>query len=204
MEETLRERKKRQTRDLLIRTAVRLFAEQGFEETTGAQIAAAAEVATKTFFNYFPAKEDVLFAHAEQYYDLALKIIADRGPQDTPAQVLRRAVDEVLADYLTGGPWEKDPLLREVYSRALATVPTVQAKALHVMFDAQRRIAAALVRAFPGRLDPVSAAAATGALMGAVQAAGLASLELYGEEVREHVTSTGRAVDIALRGVQSV
>jgi hypothetical protein len=102
------------------------------------------------------------------------------------------------------GPWDGDPVLQEVYARALATVPAVQAKALHVMFDAQRRIAGALVRAFPGRLDAVSAAAATGALMGAVQAAGMASLEAYGDDVREHSASTGRAVDIALRGVESL
>ncbi|MEU6784523.1 TetR family transcriptional regulator [Nonomuraea angiospora] len=34
---------------------------QGHEQTTGAQITAAAAVATKTFFNYFPGKEHVLF-----------------------------------------------------------------------------------------------------------------------------------------------
>src|ERR1044072_7021979 len=97
MEETLRERKKRQTRHLLIRTAIRLFTEQGYEQTTGAQIAAAADVATKTFFNYFPSKEDVLFADVERFYGLALEVIADRAPDDTLQQVLRRTYDQAIA-----------------------------------------------------------------------------------------------------------
>ncbi|MEO3875856.1 TetR family transcriptional regulator [Nonomuraea sp. B12E4] len=204
MEETLRERKKRQTRQLLIRAAVRLFAEQGYEQTTGAQIAAAADVATKTFFNYFPSKEDVLFADVERYYGLALEVIADRAPDDTVPQVLRRTYEQVIAHYLTQGLQAGDPELAEVYQRLLATVPAVRAKALHVMFGAQRRIADALLKAFPGRLDPISAAAATGAFMGAVQAAALASLEVYGQDEQESLASTGRAVDLAMRGLESL
>jgi AcrR family transcriptional regulator len=204
MEETRRERKKRQTRRLLIRAAVRLFTEQGYEQTTGAQIAAAADVSTKTFFNYFPSKEDVLFADVEQYYGLALEVIADRSPNDTVPQVLRRTYDRAIAHYLTQGPWTEDPELTEVYQRLLATVPAVQAKALHVMFDAQRRIADALLKAFPDRLDPISAAAATGAFMGSVQAAGLASLEMHGEAEQEYLAATQRAADIATRGLDSL
>ncbi|MDP4510108.1 TetR/AcrR family transcriptional regulator [Nonomuraea turcica] len=204
MEETRRERKKRQTRQLLIHAAVQLFTEQGYEQTTGAQIAAAADVSTKTFFNYFPSKEDVLFADVEQFYGLALEVIADRAPDDTVAQVLRRTYHRVIANYLSQGPWAGDPKLKEVYKRLLATVPAVQAKALHVMFDSQRRIADALLKAFPDRLDPISAAAATGAFMGAVQAAGAASLEMYGEAEEGHLKSTRRAADIALRGLESL
>ncbi|SEL45421.1 TetR/AcrR family transcriptional regulator [Nonomuraea pusilla] len=204
MDETRRERKKRETRDLLIRTAIRLFTEQGYEQTTGAQIAAAADVATKTFFNYFPSKEHVLFADVERFYGLALEVIADRAPDDTVPQVLRRTYDRVIAHYLTQGPWAENPELKDLYQRLLATVPAVQAKALHVMSDSQRRIADALLKAFPDRLDPISAAAATGAFMGAVQAAGLASLEMYGEAEQEHLASTGRAMDIAMRGLESL
>ncbi|WP_433512602.1 TetR/AcrR family transcriptional regulator [Nonomuraea sp. CA-143628] len=204
MEETLRERKKRQTRHLLIRAAIRLFTEQGYEQTTGAQIAAAADVATKTFFNYFPSKEHVLFADVERFYGLALEVIADRAPDDTLQQVLRRTYDQAIAHYLTQGPWAGDPELKDLYQRLLATVPAVQAKALHMMFDAQRRIAAALLTAFPDRLDPISAAAATGAFMGAVQAAGMASMEMYGEAEQEYLASTGQAVDIAMRGLDSL
>ena len=56
----LRERKKRRTRQALRQAAVRLFLERGFEATTIADITAAADVAPRTFFSYYPTKEDVV------------------------------------------------------------------------------------------------------------------------------------------------
>lgn len=55
-----RERKRRQTLDLLVTTAFHLFDEHGYEAVTMAQIAARADVAKGTLYNHFPVKEALL------------------------------------------------------------------------------------------------------------------------------------------------
>ena len=59
--EGLRERKKRETREAIARAAWKLFNRRGFDAVTVADVAAAAGVSEKTVFNYFPAKEDLVF-----------------------------------------------------------------------------------------------------------------------------------------------
>ncbi|MGP4020838.1 TetR/AcrR family transcriptional regulator [Saccharopolyspora sp. 5N708] len=200
MDESRRERKKRQTRRLLAETAIRLFGEQGYERTTVAQIASAADVATKTFFNHFPSKEDVLFADTRQRNTIPLAVIADRRPGESIADLLTRMYDEMLADYHTEGVGGRDQALMETYTQLIMTVPALQARALHMVFDLQREIAAALLKAYPDELDPISAAAVVGSLVGATQAAALASLEL-GQPEEQFWKSMRCGLEIGLRGL---
>ncbi|AKK29315.1 hypothetical protein AB431_24550 [Mycobacterium sp. EPa45] len=58
----LRELKKQRTRATLIDVAVQLCIDQGYDNTTVEQIAAAAEVAPRTFSRYFSGKDAVLVA----------------------------------------------------------------------------------------------------------------------------------------------
>lgn len=58
----LRDRKKARRRDEIVAAARDLFAQQGIDATTMADIAAAAEVSTPTVFNYFGSKDGILIA----------------------------------------------------------------------------------------------------------------------------------------------
>jgi hypothetical protein len=55
----LRERSKARRQAAIIRAAYELFAERGYDATTVADIAEAAEVAPRTVAMYFPAKQDI-------------------------------------------------------------------------------------------------------------------------------------------------
>ena len=64
-EEGLRERKRRETRALIAGTAMGLFMRRGFDAVSVAEIAAAAGVAEKTVYNYFPVKAAMFFDEAD-------------------------------------------------------------------------------------------------------------------------------------------
>src|SRR5689334_767490 len=62
----LRERNKQRTRENILATAISLFEEKGYEQTTMDMIAEKAEVSRATLFNYFPAKGGLLFVFVQQ------------------------------------------------------------------------------------------------------------------------------------------
>jgi len=68
---TRRERKKEETRRRIFETAIALFRDQGFEQTTVDEITEKADVGRGTFFNYFPRKESVLAYLSEERVALA-------------------------------------------------------------------------------------------------------------------------------------
>src|SRR5207302_6328968 len=84
----LRERKKARTREALQEAATGLFSRHGFDRTTVEEIADACEVSPRTFFRYFPTKEDVLFADAEARRERLLAVLADQPPDRPPFAAL--------------------------------------------------------------------------------------------------------------------
>src|ERR1700739_3018769 len=135
----LRDRKRQRTRQALISAAMRLFAAKGYEQTTVAEIAAAAEGSTKTFFNHFASKDEVLFPHLSARIEDAVNVIEQRKPTDNMSDVLMRAMEHMLAD---GVRDELDGGLASVRLPMIISVPSVQAATLHRYFQAETRIPA--------------------------------------------------------------
>src|SRR5438105_507711 len=87
--EGLRERKKRRTRELIAATAARLFAEQGYEQVSVLDVAAAAEVSEQTVYNHFPSKRALVLDRDEDLRDLLTTLIAIRPSGVSPAAAIR-------------------------------------------------------------------------------------------------------------------
>ncbi len=90
----LRERKKAVTRQRIADTARRLFLERGFDAVTVAEVAREAEVAEKTVFNYFPAKEDLFYGRLEAFEEELLAAVREREPGQSIVAAFRGFVME--------------------------------------------------------------------------------------------------------------
>jgi AcrR family transcriptional regulator len=88
----LRERKKQRTRERIVEAAFELFAERGFDGTTIADIAEAAEIAPRTFFSYFPSKDDVVFYDFEETQATIASWLQDREPGTNTIDALRAGI----------------------------------------------------------------------------------------------------------------
>ena len=142
---SLRERKKRETRRRLRRVALGLFADRGYSNVTAEEIAEAADVSTRTFFNYFPSKEAVLLsADPDRLREIRESVMA--APAGTPAvEVLHFAMttwaQEVVAQLTELGGDPASWLRRMKAARADLHLRTAQAAQMEAM---ERTIAGAL------------------------------------------------------------
>lgn len=85
----LRERKKQQTREKIERVALELFARRGYDETTLAEIAEAADVSPRTIFSYFDGKDDILFCDEPSYVEMLRDALEQRPAGATTVDALR-------------------------------------------------------------------------------------------------------------------
>ncbi|MEU4573458.1 TetR/AcrR family transcriptional regulator [Nonomuraea sp. NPDC023979] len=135
----LREQKKQETRQEISDQATRLFIEQGFEETTIAEIADAARVAKKTVTNYFPRKEDMAFDHHERFVAALAEIVAGREPGESALAALRRVFLDAAARH--------DPMLGFThggFGRMIVDSPTLVARLRELMEQREEALACAL------------------------------------------------------------
>ncbi|BDZ46559.1 TetR family transcriptional regulator [Naasia aerilata] len=85
-------RPRRSSRETLQDAATELFLEQGYEQTTVDDIARRAGVARATFFNYFPAKGDLLWADLDPVLESLPSALAAQPTGESPAIGVRTAL----------------------------------------------------------------------------------------------------------------
>lgn len=93
----IREQTRAVVRSLLARTALELFAAQGYDNTTVEEVAAAAGVSRRTLFNYFRNKEDLALSSLSEQGELIAARLSER-PADEDAWESLRAAFQVLEE----------------------------------------------------------------------------------------------------------
>ncbi len=84
-------------RGRLAKAAMELYAEQGFDQTTVAEIAARAGLTERTFFRHYADKREVLFYGMEMTLDLLAGAVADAPASATPLEAVGAALQAVGA-----------------------------------------------------------------------------------------------------------
>jgi mycofactocin system transcriptional regulator len=132
------------SRDELEQTAFALFAAQGFEATTVDEIAAAAGIGRRTFFRYFPSKNDIPWGAFEDELD-RMRVRLKAGPPEVP---LMDAIRLALIDFNRVAPAQV-PLHR----RRMELILRVPALLAHstLRFTAWREVVAEFVAERTGR-----------------------------------------------------
>lgn len=91
-QEPLRDRKRARTRERIVAEGLRLFVTTGFDATTVADIAAAAEVSPATVFRYFGTKEALLFANHDAEQLELCRAVRRQGHLRDPRRVMVAAI----------------------------------------------------------------------------------------------------------------
>jgi AcrR family transcriptional regulator len=90
-------------RGRLAEAAMALYAEQGFEQTTVAEIAARAGLTERTFFRHFADKREVLFYGMEMLRDLLVRAVAGAPASATAMDAVAEAF-ETAATFMAENP----------------------------------------------------------------------------------------------------
>lgn len=126
-----RQRRSADIRERLFRSALELFAQKGFAETTVKDITEAADVGKGTFFNYFPSKDHILLAFGEMQLGKLESAIETARDNGEPMPEFLRS----LGVRMTQEPTRNPAIIRALLQAYLSTTPVRAA-----MMDLQSRV----------------------------------------------------------------
>jgi AcrR family transcriptional regulator len=96
--------------------ALAMFEERGFANVNVEEIAAEAQISTRTFYRYFPVKEDVLQVRIRRRADSLREALAERPTDEAPLHSLRLAVEVAVS--------AEDPVLLRRWIAVVAATPS--------------------------------------------------------------------------------
>ncbi len=116
--------------------ALRLFESHGYSETTIDQIAEASDISPRTFFRYFPTKEDVVLW--DEYDAVIGELLAERPPDEPIGETLRAVTRSAIE-----GLYRHDPERLLARDRLLFSEPALRARFLEFAREGVQQIGAA-------------------------------------------------------------
>jgi AcrR family transcriptional regulator len=96
--------------------ALAMFEERGFATVNVEEIAAEAQISTRTFYRYFPVKEDVLQVRIRRRAEGLRDALAERPTDEAPLHSLRLAVEVAVS--------AEDPVLLRRWIAVVAATPS--------------------------------------------------------------------------------
>jgi AcrR family transcriptional regulator len=134
----LRERKKLATRSALHEAALRLVADRGLANVSVDDIADAADVSPRTFFNYFSTKDDAVLGLDPEASAHQVAAFLERPVDETPVQALRAVARAQAAEMAT------DTELWPLRLKVIDTEPALLARLAAVFGEGERVLAEAI------------------------------------------------------------
>lgn len=166
----IRERTRRLAQTELTAVAQDLFAAQGYDNTTVDQIAAAAGMSKRTFFRYFPSKDDLVIGKYDLFADRMAEAL-DARPKNEPVWESLRRMFDITLDYVQD---EHQRARSEAMDAIVRSTPQLYARYLEKMQRVQEiLIGRVAVRLNDDEHDPSDPrpAAIVGAAFACMQAA---------------------------------
>ncbi|MDH6590012.1 AcrR family transcriptional regulator [Streptomyces sp. SAI-133] len=119
---SLRDRQRAAVRAEVTDVALRLFAQQGFDQTPVDQIAAEAGLSRATLFRHFGTKEDIVLGDLKDRVHEIADVLASRPENETPWEALRHTFRVIT------GAWDKAPQQALDYLRMIRETPSLRAR----------------------------------------------------------------------------
>jgi AcrR family transcriptional regulator len=158
-----RARKKEETRQRIANAAKELFLKHGFAATTIEEIAAAADISKRSFFDYFPAKEDVVLAWHEEFQSAFIANLLKRPASEASIVAVQEALIETLGKYD----------LDDVRTHAILWKETAIRARDHIKYERlERALTDALLQRSRGRPNELRARLVAMLIVGALRVAG--------------------------------